>query len=70
MINELKSRLTAIGLSDEMADKAIEAMADYAKTKLPGQFHSAIDNVMAGKEPDFGPMVGLLGGLKGLFGGK
>jgi hypothetical protein len=70
MINELKTRLTAIGLSEEMAAKAIETVSDFAKTKLPEQFHSAMDDVMAGKDPDLGPMVGLIGGLKGLFGGK
>jgi hypothetical protein len=70
MINELKTRLTAIGLSEEMADKAIETVADFAKTKLPEQFHSAMDDVLAGKNPDLGALGGLLGGLKGLFGGK
>jgi hypothetical protein len=70
MINELKTRLTAIGLSEEMADKAIETVADFAKTKLPEQFHSAINDVLAGKNPDLGALGGLLGGLKGLFGGK
>jgi hypothetical protein len=70
MINELKTRLMGIGLSEEMAGKAIETVADFAKTKLPVQFHSAMDDVMAGKAPDLGPMAGLMGGLKGLFGGK
>lgn len=70
MINELTSRLVAIGLSEEMAAKAIETVADFAKTKLPEQFHSAMDDVLAGKNPDLGALGGLLGGLKGLFGGK
>ena len=70
MINELKTRLTAIGLSEEMAAKAIETVADFSKTKLPEQFHSAMDDVLAGKNPDLGALGGLLGGLKGLFGGK
>lgn len=70
MINELKTRLTAIGMSEDMAGKAIETVAEFAKTKLPEQFHSAMDDVLAGKDPDLGPMAGLLGGLKGMFGGK
>lgn len=70
MINELKSRLTAIGLSEEMADKAIETVAEFAKAKLPEQFHSTLDDVLAGKTPDLGGLGGMLGGLKGLFGGK
>lgn len=70
MINELTSRLTAIGLSEEMASKAIETVAEFAKSKLPEQFHSTLDDVMAGNTPDLGGLGGLLGGLKGLFGGK
>jgi 1,2-dihydroxy-3-keto-5-methylthiopentene dioxygenase len=53
MINELTSRLTAIGLSEEMANKAIETVADFAKSKLPEQFHGALDDVMAGDAAQF-----------------
>jgi hypothetical protein len=53
-----------------MANKAIESVADFAKSKLPEQFHSTLDDVMAGNTPDLGGLGGLLGGLKGLFGGK
>jgi hypothetical protein len=70
MINELKTRLTSIGLSEEMAAKAIETVADFAKSKLPEQVHSTLDDVLAGNTPDLGGLGGLLGGLKGLFGGK
>ena len=70
MINELKTRLAALGMGEEMAAKAIETVAEFAKEKLPEQFHAAMDDVMAGRKPDLGPMLGLLGGLKGLFGGK
>jgi hypothetical protein len=70
MINELKTKLTALGMTEEMAIKAIATVADFAKSKLPVQLHSAIDDVMAGKQPDFGPLAGMLGSLKGFFGGK
>ena len=70
MINELKLRLTKLGMDDEMADKAIVTIAEFAKSKLPAMMHSPIDDVMAGKDPDLGQLGGLLGGLKGFFGGK
>lgn len=70
MIDELKARLTALGMDEEMANKAIVTVADFAKTKVPQQFHSAIDDVMAGNKPDLGVLGGMLGGLSGLFGGK
>ncbi len=70
MINELKAKLTSLGMDEEMANKAISTVAEFAKAKLPSQFHSAIDDVMAGKSPDLGGLGGMLGGLSGLFGGK
>ncbi|MFD2256142.1 hypothetical protein ACFSSA_05600 [Luteolibacter algae] len=70
MINELKIKLTALGMSEELAEKAIQTVAEFAKSKLPTQFHGAMDDVMAGKTPDLGKMGGLLGSLGGLFGGK
>ena len=70
MINELKTKLAALGMDEEMADKAIITVAEFAKSKLPEVMHSPIDDVMAGKNPDLGKLGGLLGGLKGFFGGK
>lgn len=64
-MNELKEKLKALGLSEEMTDKALATVADFAKSKLPENLHKPIDDVLAGKSPDFG---GLLGGLGGLFG--
>jgi hypothetical protein len=70
MVNELKLKLSALGMDEAMADKAIATMAAFAKTKVPVALHSAIDDVMAGKNPDLGQLGGLLGGLKGFFGSK
>ncbi len=70
MINELKIKLTALGMDEAMATKAIHTVAEFAKGKLPSSLHKPIDDVMAGKDPDLGALGGLLGGLKGLFGGK
>ena len=66
-MNELKARLTALGMSDEMAEKAIVTVADFVKSKIPTTYHPMIDDVLAGKSPDLG---GILGSLGGLFGGK
>lgn len=66
-MNELKERLKALGLSDEMTDKALATVADFAKSKLPENLHQPIDDVLAGKTPDFGGILGSLGGLGGLF---
>jgi hypothetical protein len=63
-MNELKERLKALGLSEEMTDQALATVADFAKSKLPQTLHQPIDDVLAGKSPELG---GLLGGLGGLF---
>jgi len=66
-MNELRKQLTDIGLSEEMADKAILTVSSFVKSKAPESYHGMIDDVMAGKSPDLG---GVLGKLGGLFGGK
>jgi len=64
-MNELKEKLRSFGLSDEQIEQSIVAVVEFAKSKLPAQFHGAMDDVIAGKTPDIG---GLLGGLGGFFG--
>ena len=66
-MNELKEKLAALGLSPETTDNVIRTVADFVKTKVPASYHGMIDDVLAGKTPDLG---GILGGLGGLFGGK
>ena len=66
-MNELKQKLVDIGLSAEMAEKAISTVATFVKSKIPESYHGMIDDVMAGKSPAMG---GILGSLGGLFGKK
>lgn len=64
-MNELKQKLTALGLSEEMAASVIQTVADFAKTKLPESLHGTLDDVLAGKSPDFGGLGGMLGSFFG-----
>ena len=66
-MNELKQKLIALGLADEMADKVIITVSDFVKSKIPESYHAMFDDVLAGKSPD---MSGILGKLGGFFGGK
>ena len=68
-MNELKQKLVALGLSEEMADKVIVTVATFVKSKIPANYHSTIDEILAGNAPDFGSILGKLG-LGGFFGGK
>ena len=69
-MNELKQKLAALGLSEAQVDQAITTVAEFAKAKLPKNLHPVLDDVLAGKSPDLGQLGGMLGGLKGLFGGE
>jgi hypothetical protein len=62
-MNELKERLKALGLGDEMTEKALGTIADFAKSKLPRAFHQPIDDVLAGKSPDLSGLLGTFGGF-------
>lgn len=66
-MNELKQKLTSLGLSEEMADKVITTVAEFVKSKVPASYHGMIDDALVGKTPELG---GILGSLGGLFGGK
>jgi ketopantoate reductase len=67
IMNELKEKLKALGLSEEMTDSTIATVADFVKSKIPESYHSMIDDVLDGKTPELG---GILGSLGGFLGGK
>lgn len=69
-MKELKEKLSALGLSEEMTEKVIATVVVFAKAKLPSALHTMVDEVAAGKTPDLSRAASLLGGLKGLFGGR
>ncbi|MEO7098602.1 MAG: hypothetical protein ABI162_04520 [Luteolibacter sp.] len=64
-MNELKEKLIALGLSEEMAGKVIVTVAEFVKSKVPESYHSMIDDVLAGKPPQLGGILGSLGSLFG-----
>lgn len=64
-MNELKQKLIALGLSEEMTDKAIATVAEFAKSKIPESYHPMLDDVLAGKTPEMGGLLGTLGGFFG-----
>ncbi|MEO0017232.1 MAG: hypothetical protein RLZZ522_515 [Verrucomicrobiota bacterium] len=64
-MNELKEKLVSLGLSEDHATQAITAVAEFAKSKLPTQFHGMLDDVLAGKAPEIGGLGGMLGSLFG-----
>ncbi|BCU78336.1 hypothetical protein [Luteolibacter sp. LG18] len=69
-MKELEDKLASLGLSPEQSHQAIQAVVDFIKSKVPSEYQGMVDEVMAGNMPDLGALGGLMGGLKGLFGGK
>jgi hypothetical protein len=69
-MNQLREKLVALGLGEEMADKVILTVAEFVKSKIPSSFHSMIDDVLAGNSTEFSGILGSLGGLSGFFGKK
>ncbi|MCW1912102.1 hypothetical protein OJ996_00860 [Luteolibacter sp. GHJ8] len=68
-MNELKQRLSALGLSPEQVDSAINTVADFVKSKLPPEYDAMVDSLLAGQAPDLSALGGgLLDKVKGMFG--
>jgi hypothetical protein len=68
-MDELKAKLTGLGLSDEMATQVIQAVGEFVKSKVPAQFQDIVDQLLSGQSPDLGILSGgLLGKMKGMFG--
>lgn len=57
------------GITTEQAQKAVETVVDFAKSKLPEPFASQVEGLLQGNNPAPG-LGGLAKGLGGLFGGR
>jgi hypothetical protein len=66
-MNELKQKLAALGLSEEMTNNVITTVAGFVKSKIPESYHGMVDDALDGKTPELG---GILGSLGGFFGRK
>ena len=56
------------GISEEQARAAVQAVADFAKERVPPQYSGYIDTYLGGGAG--GGLGGLAGGLGGMFGNK
>ncbi len=61
MMNELKEKLIALGLSEEMANQVIATVLEFMKSKIPATYHGMIDEVLAGQSPELHGLLGSLG---------
>ena len=67
-MNELKEKLTALGLSAEQVDSALNTVAEFVKSKLPPEYQGVVDSLLAGETPDLASLGGgLLDKVKGMF---
>lgn len=68
IMNELKEKLAALGLSGEQVDGALSTVAEFVKAKLPEEYQGIVDSLLAGETPDLASLGGgLLDKVKGMF---
>lgn len=68
-MDELKQKLSeALNLDDDMAQKGVETVTEFLKSKLPESMHGILDNFGGGEGGDAASNA--LDAAKGLFGGK
>jgi hypothetical protein len=68
-MNELKQRLSALGLSEEQVDGAIRTVAEFVKSKVPPEYDGVIDSLLAGQTPDLSALGGgMLDKIKSMLG--
>ena len=61
MMNELKEKLIALGISEEMTHQVIATVLEFVKSKVPAPYHGMIDDVLAGQSPELRGLLGSLG---------
>ena len=65
-MEELKQKLSeALNLDDDMAQKGVDTVVEFLKSKLPENLHGFLDNLDGDGAAD-----SALDSVKGLFGGK
>ena len=66
-MNELKEKLSDLGLTDEQVKGSLEAFMDFLKSKVPSGMEGLLESALNGQAPDIGEDA--LKKAKGFFGG-
>jgi hypothetical protein len=68
IMNELKEKLAALGLSGEQVDGALQTVAEFVKSKMPEEYQGIVDSLLSGESPDLSALGGgLLDKIKGML---
>lgn len=51
-MDELKEKLKALGLSDELVAQVIQTVGDFAQAKVPGLDRQMVEKLLAGDTSD------------------
>ena len=60
-MKELKEKLIALGLGDDMADKVMATVVEFAKSKIPATYHGMVDELLSGESSELRGILGSLG---------
>jgi len=60
-MKELKEKLIALGLGEEMADKVMATVMEFAKSKVPVAYQGMVDEMLNGETSELRGMLGSFG---------
>ncbi len=60
-MNELKQKLMSLGLGEDMADKVMATVVEFAKSKIPAAYHGMMDEMLSGRSSELRGILGSLG---------
>ena len=60
-MKELREKLIALGLCDDMADKVMVTVVEFAKSKIPATYHGMVDEMLGGESSELRGILGSLG---------
>ena len=60
-MKELREKLIALGLGDDMADKVMATVVEFAKSKIPATYHGMVGEMLSGESSELRGILGSLG---------
>jgi hypothetical protein len=60
-MKELKEKLMTLGLGEDMAEKVMATVVEFAKSKVPAAYQGMVDDLLSGESSELRGILGSLG---------
>ena len=60
-MKELKEKLMGLGLGEDMTDRVMATVVEFAKSKIPAAYHGMVDEMLSGESSELRGILGSLG---------